>query len=288
MKIALTGSTGFIGKNLKNFFERKNFNVITLGRHKSSDIKFDLLKNKNLKYKISCDILIHAASISVNEIYRKKKINANNITKIISSELNSLKVLINFCKTNKVKKIIFISSASVYGKNLKNKSFKTTQVASPSDIYGALKLSMEILGSKLFKNFISLRLFQVYGPNDLSFRLVPTAIDKKNIKLKNPYNVTDMIYYKDLNNLIYKLIKSKKINKGKFNAGCGKPINLLNLVKKIIRLKNNNSSLNFSKNVLKEKTFSFADINDLKKKLSWKPDYDINSGLKELINERKV
>ena len=147
---------------------------------------------------------------------------------------------------------------------------------------------MEILGSKLFKNFISLRLFQVYGPNDLSFRLVPTAIDKKNIKLKNPYNVTDMIYYKDLNNLIYKLIKSKKINKGKFNAGCGKPINLLNLVKKIIRLKNNNSSLNFSKNVLKEKTFSFADINDLKKKLSWKPDYDINSGLKELINERKV
>lgn len=73
MKIALTGSTGFIGKNLKNFFERKNFNVITLGRHKSSDIKFDLLKNKNLKYKISCDILIHAASISVNEIYRKKK-----------------------------------------------------------------------------------------------------------------------------------------------------------------------------------------------------------------------
>ena len=288
MKIALTGSTGFIGKNLKSFLEKKNFDVITLGRHKSSDIKFDLLKNKSLKYKISCDILIHAASISVNELYRKKKININNITKIISSELNSLEVLINFCKTNSVRKIIFISSASVYGKNLKNKSFKTKQVANPSDIYGALKLAMEILGSKLFNNFICLRLFQVYGPHDLGFRLVPTAIDRKNIKLKNPYNVTDMIYYKDLNNLIYRLIKSKKINRGKFNAGCGKPINLLNLVKKIIKLKNNNSSISFSKNAPKEKNYSFADIKDLNKNLEWKPVYDITSGLKELINERKA
>ena len=74
MKIALTGSTGFIGKNLKSFLEKKNFDVITLGRNKSNNIKFNLLKNKTIKHKKNFDVLIHAASISVNEIYRKKKI----------------------------------------------------------------------------------------------------------------------------------------------------------------------------------------------------------------------
>ena len=51
MKIALTGSTGFIGKNLKSFLEKKNFDVTTLGRHKSNNIKFNLQKNKSIKNK---------------------------------------------------------------------------------------------------------------------------------------------------------------------------------------------------------------------------------------------
>lgn len=288
MKIALTGSTGFIGKSLKSFLEKKNFDVITIGRHESSNIKFNLLEKKTVKSKENFDALIHAASISVNEIYRKKKINQNNIIKIISSELNSLERLINFCKSKRVKKFIFISSASVYGKNLKNKPFTTKQILNPSDIYGSLKLAMEILGSKLFNNFISLRLFQVYGHQDLSFRVVPTVLAGKSIELKHPYHVTDMIFHKDLNNLIYKLVKSNKVKRGVFNAGSGKPISILNLVKIIMKLKRNDLRIKLHKSASKEKSYSYAFIKDLNKYLNWQPTYDIISGLKELINERKI
>ena len=288
MRIALTGSTGFIGSNLKNFLKDKNYEVITFGRHNFNDVKFDILKTKNIdNFKKKIDILIHSGSVSVNEFYRKKNVKKKDIVKVIESELRSLEILIKFCKFNKVKKFIFISSASVYGKNKKKKPFNTKQIAYPTDIYGGLKLAMEILGSKLFKNFISLRLFQVYGLNDLKFRLVPSVIDKKKIKLKNPYNVTDLIFYKDLNNLIHKLILSKKINRGKFNAGTGKPINLLKIVKKIIKLKPKKTFLNFGKRVPKILNYSYADKNEIYKNLKWKPSFNINLGIKELINEQK-
>ena len=288
MKIALTGNTGFIGKNLENFLRKKNLNVITLGRHKFNDVKFDIFNTKNIKNpKKKIDVLIHAASVSVNEFYRKKKIKKKDIVKIIESELKSLEILIKFCKFNKVKKFIFISSASVYGNNIKNKPFSTKEIANPSDIYGALKLAMEILGSKLFNNFISLRLFQVYGLNDFKFRLVPSTMNSKKIILKNPFNVTDMIFYKDLNNLIHKLIVTKGINCGTFNVGNGDPITLKKIVKKIINLKNKKTTIEFEKKIPKILNYSYADKNELYNDLKWKPNYDINLGLKELINEYK-
>ena len=70
--------------------------------------------------------------------------------------MQSLEDLIKFSKNNKIKKFIFISSSSVYGKNPKNRPFKTSEIANPSDLYGSLKLAMEILGAKLFKNFINI------------------------------------------------------------------------------------------------------------------------------------
>lgn len=287
MKIAITGNTGFIGKNLETFFKKKKYEVITLGRNKSNDIKFDLFKKnlRLLKFKKKIDILIHCASISVNEFYRKKKLNKSIILKIIESELQSLEDLIKFCKKNNIKKFIFISSSSVYGKNPNNKSFKTSEIANPSDLYGALKLAMEIIGSKLFKNFISLRLFQVYGLNDLKFRLIPTLINSNKVNLKNCCQVTDLIFYKDLNSLILKLILSKKINSGTYNAGNGQPVHLKKIVDKIIQLKKEKTHVKYEKKLPKISNYSFADKNEIYKDIKWKPKYDITSGLRELINE---
>ena len=291
MKIALTGSSGFIGKNLEEYFKKKNIEIITLGRTKHHDIEFDIMKKGKIKCPIkfkNIDILIHSASVSVNEFYRKKKINYKTVINIVEQELASLEKLIKFSKIKKIKKFIFISSASVYGKNPKNIAFKTSDIPMPSDLYGALKLSMEILGGKLFKNFISLRLFQVYGVNDLKFRLVPTVINSKSVKLNNCSQVTDMIFYKDLNNLVYKLMTSKKIVKGIFNAGNCQPILLREIVHKIVKLKKRKTNIKFERKLSKISNFSYANKKEIIKKLNWKPLYNINLGLKELINEKNA
>ena len=222
----------------------------------------------------------------MNEFYRKKKINKKKVLGNVLAELDSLSELLKICKKQKVKKFIFISSASVYPKNKTNKSFKTTDKIKPTDLYGSTKYAMEILGKKMFKNFISLRLFQVYGLNDKKFRLVPTVINNKKIFLSDCMQVTDMIYYKDLNFLIEKIINSKKIFKGTFNAGSGRPIILKNVVKKIIKIKKNKTIVKYKKGLNKISNYSYAGEQELRTKLKWKPKYDLEMGLSELINEK--
>ena len=96
-----------------------------------------------------------------------------------------------------------------------------------------------------------------------------------------------MIYYKDLNFLIEKIINSSKICRGAFNVGSGKPTILKNVVKKIIKIKGDGTIAKFKKTKIdKIPNFQYADIKDLKKKLNWKPLYNLNRGLKELINEQ--
>ena len=46
MKIAITGASGFIGKNLKDYLNYKNYDLEILGRKKTADHKFDILKKK--------------------------------------------------------------------------------------------------------------------------------------------------------------------------------------------------------------------------------------------------
>ena len=132
-----------------------------------------------------------------------------------------------------------------------------------------------------------LRLFGVYGPNGIKDGLIPNVIKNKKILLGDCLQVVDMIYYKDLNFLIEKIINSSKICRGTFNVGSGKPTILRNVVKKIIKIKGDGTIAKFKKTKIdKIPNFQYADIKDLKKKLNWKPLYNLNRGLKELINEQ--
>ena len=289
MKIAITGASGFIGGNLKDFLCSKNYNLKVLGRAGEFDEYLDLRKKNTIK-KINLknvDIFIHCASLSVNEFFRKKKVNKKNILNNIYYELNSLHEILKKCKKYNIKRFIFLSSAFVYGKNKFNNPFKTGQVIHPTDLYGSTKYAMEILGKKIFKNFISLRLFGVYGPNGIKDGVIPNVIKNKKILLGDCLQVVDMIYYKDLNFLIEKIINSSKICRGAFNVGSGKPTILKNVVKKIIKIKGDGTIAKFKKTKIdKIPNFQYADIKDLKKKLNWKPLYNLNRGLKELINEQ--
>jgi nucleoside-diphosphate-sugar epimerase len=243
MKIALTNNLSFMGKKLEIFLRKKNHNIISFEKYKSNYTDFDSLKKKlKLADTHKIDILIHNASISENELHKSK-----NIVNIIATELRTLEVLTKICKLKKIKKFILINSESTYGKNIKDMPFKIEEIASPSSIYGALKVAMGILGSKLFNNFISIRLFNVYGPNDLKFGLSPIKIDSSQRKFKNIHQVIDATFYKDLNNLIYKLISSKKRICGIFNLDNNDLTNQKIIIKKTIKLKNKKTFVKFGK-----------------------------------------
>ena len=120
--ITITGPNSFIGKNFINFLNKKNIKNSFLSRKKIKNSK-----NKSNYYnftkeqKKQTDTLIHISSSALALLYRKKKFTKEEILFCSENELDNLLSFFNFCKKNKIKKFILISSSSLYGNlNLKN------------------------------------------------------------------------------------------------------------------------------------------------------------------------
>lgn len=125
--ILITGTNGFLAKNLIIFLKKKNFNVISTSKDPKNK-KFDLDLNKiqnSILYLPKFDFLIHLAYVKKNTFYEEKKVN-----------YNSAKTLFETAKNNK-SKIIYISSQSASINSFSN--------------YGKIKYSIE----ELAKNYSS-------------------------------------------------------------------------------------------------------------------------------------
>jgi UDP-glucose 4-epimerase len=172
MNILVTGGAGYIGSHVvRELFNDHNIIVyddLSKG-HKESlprDITFiqaNLSETQKLdqtfqKYKI--DSVIHLASfIEVNEsVNDPKKYFENNV-------INGLNLLNSMIKNN-VKKIIYSSSAGIYG-NPKNIPIGEDSETIPNNPYGLTKLMFEQILQKYNKaynlNSVCLRYFNAAG-----------------------------------------------------------------------------------------------------------------------------
>ncbi|RBQ03568.1 NAD-dependent epimerase/dehydratase family protein [Pedobacter miscanthi] len=112
MKTLLTGSTGFLGKNILAHLVDQNYQVTTIGRNESNDIDFDFSANTVLNITGSYDLIIHSAgkahSVPKTEADKDEfyKVNVDG-TKLFLDSLASLETKLKF--------FIFISSVAVYG-----------------------------------------------------------------------------------------------------------------------------------------------------------------------------
>ena len=273
MKFLITGSAGFIGMwtskklldmghtvigidNLNNYYDlklkidRNNFlkkykNYIFFKLDLSKDIKKidQLIK----KYKIN-HILHFAAQANV-------RYSLTNPNAYLNSNLIGFFNLLELCKKNKIKNLIYASSSSAYGNNFKNhKSFsENLRTNTPKNLYAASKICNEILAhsySEICKfNSIGLRFFTVYGPwgrPDMApFIFLNKILKKKTIEVFNSGKMSrDFTYVEDVSNAIIKILFKSIYTKKRiieiFNIGRGKSIKLLkfiNTYEKILNIK---------------------------------------------------
>ena len=238
-RILITGGAGFIAPHIIEEAVTKNWEVLAVD--KLEVMKENKIKNNKVKYLVkdvrdltvdelkSIDYIAHLAFVTniPNSIKNPIDTTFDNI--------NMTTILLKKSQDAGVKKIIFSSTASLYGNN--PIPWKEGMKADPIEPYSWQKLSCEYLFKMWHIRYklktSTLRLYQVYGENQRN----DTALSKflKSRRENIPITLTettaqstfktarrDFIYVKDVAKAFLATMESEKTGKGEIiNIGTG-------------------------------------------------------------------
>jgi UDP-glucose 4-epimerase len=245
MYLLVTGASGHIGSAVAHECNKNKVKTILLTR---SQKKREALKKKfkycevkthsNLKKKDNISFVIHTASLNDKESNTKKNsVNISlDITRKIFSKIN----------INNLKKIIYLSTAQVYGSNLFNRVDENTKLK-PINNYGLSRLANELylegLSKKFDLNLLIIRISNVVGDpvifDKKCLRLLPNDIKNQakrfeSITLRSSgLQSRNFVSLLTTSKLLIKLIKLKTYGIKKFNLG-GVNTSVILFVKKFI------------------------------------------------------
>lgn len=302
MNILLTGGAGYIGSTTANLFLDKGHNVVVIDdlstgsiRNLPSKVKFfkfnikNKIKLQKLLEEYEFDILIHfAAFIDVEESVKKPK-------KYYDNNFKNTKILLEICSKYNLNKIIFSSTAAVYGNSITGIVSENTPV-NPKSPYAKSKLKCENLIKKNNFDFIILRYFNVSGAETKlrcghiskkkSTHLIKKICENfykdedleifgKNYPSKDGTAIRDYIHVSDLAMAHYKsakyLLKFKKSHV--LNCGYGKGNSVLNVIKTFNKINYKKIKYTFSNRRLGDVFKIVTKTNKIKRILRWKPKY---------------
>ena len=277
-KILITGSEGFVGKNLIRYLKNYSFRII-----ETKEKSFDLKINESWKQIEKCDYLIHLAGKSfVPKSWEEPaRFIENNILLITNA--------LEYCRVNKTK-LIFLSSY-LYG-NCKKMPIKENAPIEATNPYALSKLLSEKLCYFYKNNFqvnnIILRVFNLYGPGQPKEYLLSKITNQ--VRYENIIKVDDLspkrdyVYIDDLCSAIVKAINYKG-NEHIFNIGSGKSYSVKEVIDFIQNIYGTSFNIKEKKLIRKNEILNtIADINLAKKELEWFPIYDLKEGLKKIKN----
>ncbi|MDB5014934.1 MAG: nucleoside-diphosphate-sugar epimerase [Daejeonella sp.] len=294
MKIAITGSSGFIGSNLAESLSKDNQETTLLTGEtgnavQNNAIVCDLLNYKKLvEHLHGSNTLVHLAGLnSVRDSFfepgRCLEVNTIGTTQVLEA-----------CRAIGINKIVIISSAEVYGNPLTTPTSEE-DILAPLSPYGVSKLALEKMAYVYYKAYNIdikiLRPFSIYGPNMSSKSLISEiykqAITNETITLFNTSSVRDYCYVDDLVSAINNAINSPYLGFEVFNIGSGKGTSSKELAETILKI------MNISKEVAQATSSDrpkLADVNDLladvtkaKQSLNWSPQTSLEDGLTETL-----
>jgi len=261
-KILITGGAGYVGQNLISFFIKKKYHIYVVDNLSTSfrinqnilrSIKFykiDLAVEKKAKFFFknkNFDLIIHLAAFSGVQEFNQ------NVRKSFNNNVLATKNLLHFGFEKKYTKLIFASSAAVYGKVERNK-INETNICKPVNFYGLSKLACENIINNSLQNkknsYAILRYFNVVGSivdykikkkikslfdiinNNILNKKYKININGKNHNTKDGTPERDFIHIQDLceiHDKTYHYLKENK--KVVLNCGSGVRRSVLETVK---------------------------------------------------------
>lgn len=313
MKIIVTGSAGYIGGTFCHKLLSAGHEVIGLDSYINSDKKVSnfLLKNFNsfafhqidiAKEGISLDKIFeeHKGSVDCVVHFAALKAVGESESKPVQYWENNIYSTLNLIKTMKyhdVKKLIFSSSATVYG-NSDNQPLTESEPLAPISCYGSTKIANEYLLDDVAKSgdidVVMLRYFNPVGahsesiiyddpyasPNNIMPRVVRVAlgIEKQMYIWGNDYptkdgtGARDYIHIEDLVEGHISAIDFIKTFNGSvaLNLGTGNSITVLELINKFEIINNLKIPISFENRRKGDVAECYADPTKAQKILNWK------------------
>lgn len=279
MNILVTGSSGFIGRNLVNTLELNGFNVFTFSTKDGDVFDYNFLKfyeNSNIDY------VYHLAGRTfVPDSW-------NNPNSFINTNVLGTLNVLKFCESKKIP-LIFVS-AYIYGNEV-NMPVNENVIPKPNNPYALSKHMAENLCNfySKYKNIeINIfRPFNVYGFGQDKRFLIPEIMSQ--VMNNNPVEVNtfkpkrDYIYIDDL---VDGLISGMNSFNGLevYNLGSGVSISVEQVINTIIKQANSEVTVT-SRNIERDNEINdvIADISKARKLLSWSPKISFDNGIKNII-----
>ena len=303
-KILVAGGTGLLGSSLTKLLS-KNKNYLLTSSYFSGK-PFKKLKKNYKRYNfLKYDDCLKATKNKDVVIVSAVKAGGIKHLKYNPSEnlIDNIKIRINLFEAalqNKVKKVIWISSSTIYQPLKKKISEKKLNLnldpykdyLITGNVYRFLESVVKFYKSRGI-NISIVRTSSIYGPNDnfnpSKSHVIPALIKKifdskkKEIEIwGNPNVVRDFVYVDDLAKAIILLINTK-IDKP-INFSYGKGLTIINLAKILIQLSGKKVNFKFNNTSLSSASFRVLDNKYFNKVFKKFKRTNIEDGLKKTIN----
>lgn len=194
MNVLLTGSGGFIGKNLKSYLQDK-YELLTPRSYELNLIDENAVKKYFSEHEI--DFIIHCGSTG----------GARGIQDEDTTIEDNLAMVDNILKYKKISaKVILFGSGAMYDKSRSLHKVKESHIGEvvPSDLYGKSKM---MIANKIKdrKDVVCLNIFACYGYGEKENRFPSYAINKvlagENIEI-NQNVVFDYLFVEDMQRIV--------------------------------------------------------------------------------------
>ena len=306
MNILLTGGAGYIGSHVAITLLDQGCQVTIIDSLINGDKK---LVPKKASF-IECDI---ANEIQITNLLKNNKFDAvmhfAGFTKVGESVklpekyyLNNYekpKIFFDTCIKFGLTKIIFSSTASVYGNTTHNNKILETEKPNPINPYSKSKLQLEkhLLNLAALKKIdvIILRYFNVAGadslgrsglranPDNLIKAVCEVATGKKDklivngnsYETKDGTAIRDFIHVSDLSEM--HILAAKTLVKENiceiYNCGYGKGYSIKDVIKAMNMILKKDIKVEYGPNREADAVYSVADNKKFTKKFNWKPNF---------------
>lgn len=330
MKLLLTGTAGFIGYSLTKKLLEINPDIEIVGLDNINDYyelslkygrladlgfdKSDIVYGKKIVSSLSKNSSFIQLKLEdkagIDRLFAEEKFDIvcnlaaqagvrysieNPYTYIESNIVGFINIL-EACRHNPVRHLVYASSSSVYGMNDKVPFSEEDKVDSPVSLYAASKKSNELMAhaySNLYKiPTTGLRFFTVYGPwgrPDMApFLFTKAIVNNEPIKIFNNGNMLrDFTYIDDIvdgviNTLTH--IPQTEIPYKIYNIGNSKPIKLMDFISEIEQALNKEAQKVFMAMQPGDVYQTYADTSNLENDVNFKPDTPIKEGVKSFVD----